>query len=260
MDLAREAVQRQVDALVVCGGDGITHMGLQAAAGTEVPLGVIPAGTGNDTARYLGIDRKDPGRAADVVIAGHTSKIDLGLATEDVDGQPSGAKTWFVTVAATGFVSKVNDRANRMKWPSGRSRYDLSMLVELGVFQPTRYRIDLDGSVVETDAMMVAVGNGSSFGGGMRVTAQASLHDGVFDVLYLPPMSKAKFVALFPSVYTGGHLDRPEIELRRARRVRVAAQGGTAYADGERIGTLPMTFQTVPDAINVFVPPEHVTT
>jgi diacylglycerol kinase (ATP) len=243
-DLAREAVARGVDALVVVGGDGMIHLGLQAVGGTDVPFGVIPAGSGNDFARALGIPLGDAEAAADIVAGGHERKVDLGRAGEQ----------WFGCVVAAGFDARVNDRANRMRWPRGRMRYNLAMLAELGVFQPVRYRIDLDGESWQTDAMLVTIGNAQSYGGGMRVTPGALLDDGLLDVMVVKPISKARFLAVFPKVYSGTHVQLPYVEVRRAQRVHVEAEAITAYVDGERLGPLPQTFEAVPAALRALVP------
>ena len=121
LQIARQCVTDGVDSLVVCGGDGMVHLGVQAVAGTGVSLGVIPAGTGNDVARYLDIPRNDPQAAADVVVGSRVRSIDLARA----------GGTYFVTVLAAGFDSKVNERANRMTWPAGQMRYNLATLAEL---------------------------------------------------------------------------------------------------------------------------------
>lgn len=244
-DIAREEVARGVDALVVVGGDGMVHLGLQAVGGTDVPFGIIPAGSGNDFARSLGIPLRDPAAAADVVIAGQERKVDLGRA----GGQ------WFGGVVAAGFDSRVNDRANRMSWPRGRMRYNLAMLAELRVFSAVPYRLELDGEVWVTSAMLVTIGNTPSYGGGMKVTPDAVLDDGLLDVMVVKPLSKARFLWLFPKVYSGAHVKVPVVEVRRARSVRVEAPGITAYVDGERLGPLPQTFEAVPSALRVIAPP-----
>ncbi|HEX5996657.1 MAG TPA: diacylglycerol kinase [Jiangellales bacterium] len=243
-DLADEAVLRGADGLVVVGGDGMVHLGLQAAGGADVPLGVIPAGGGNDFARSLSIPLNDVAAAAHIIAGGHERKIDLGRA----GGQ------WFGCVVAAGFDARVNDRANRMRWPHGRMRYNLAMLAELGVFRPVRYRMDLDGRPWVTDAMLVTIGNGPSYGGGMKVTPDAMLDDELLDVLVVKPISKLRFLTVFPKVYSGTHVRLPYVEVRRARRVHVEADSITAYVDGERLGPLPQTFESVPSALRVFVP------
>ncbi len=242
--MAYGAVDSGADALVVVGGDGMVHLALQALAGTDLPLGVIPAGSGNDFARELRLPLTDPVAAAEVVVAGHERAVDLGRAGEQ----------WFAGVVAAGFDARVNDRANRMRWPSGRLRYNLAMLAELGVFRPVPYVLELDGEVWETSAMLVAIGNSTCYGGGMRVTPGALLDDSLLDVMVVKPISKARFLMVFPKVYSGTHVQLPYVEVRRARQLRVEAPGITAYADGERLGPLPQKFEAVPAAARVLVP------
>jgi diacylglycerol kinase (ATP) len=242
--MAGEVVERGVAGLVVVGGDGMVHLGLQAAGGTDVPFGVIPAGGGNDFARSLDIPLDDVEAAADVVAGGHERKIDLGR---------TGGR-WFGCVVAAGFDARVNERANRMRWPHGRMRYNLAMLAELGVFRPVRYRMELDGRPWVTDAMLVTIGNASSYGGGMKVTPDALLDDELLDVLIVKPISKLRFLTVFPKVYSGAHVRLPYVEVRRARKVHVEADSIVAYVDGERLGPLPQTFEAVPSALRVFVP------
>jgi diacylglycerol kinase (ATP) len=244
LDLARKAVADEVESLVVVGGDGMVHLAAQALAGTGVNLGIIPSGTGNDVARYVGIPRTDPQLAADVVVGSRVRTIDLGRA----------GGTYFVTVLASGFDSKVNERANAMAWPRGQMRYNLATLAELRVFEPLPYLLELDGEERTLDAMLVAVGNGESFGGGLRITHGASLDDGLLDVVIIKPMSKAKLVRTYPRLFSGSHVGIPEYEHHRVRSVTVAAPGISAYADGERIGALPLTVEAVPQALRVLVP------
>lgn len=243
-DLAREAVEDGADALVVVGGDGMVHLGLQAIGETGTPLGVIPAGTGNDLARALRIPLRDAEAAADVVLAASTWQIDLGRS----HGQ------WFAGVVAAGFDARVNDRVNRMRWPRGPRRYDLATLAELGVFRPIAYRAEFDGVGEEFEAMLVAVGNIPSYGGGLRIAPGAELDDGMFDVIVVAPVSKTTLIRVFPRVRRGTHLTHPAVTVRRARSVRLEATAVTAYVDGERLGPLPRTFEVVPRALSVFVP------
>jgi diacylglycerol kinase (ATP) len=243
-ELARKAVADGTDALVALGGDGLVHLALQAVAGTRVPLGIIPAGTGNDIARAVGVPLADPLAAADIVAAGHTQAIDAGR---------SGSR-WFAGVVGAGFDSAVNERANRMSRLSGRYKYDLAILTVLRTFQPIPFTLELDGETWQTRAMLVAVGNGRSYGGGMLVTPDAKLDDGLLDVLVLGPLSRRAFVRVFPRVYRGTHVTHPAVTVRRARVVSLAAVGVVAYADGERFGQLPLTCTAMPGAVHVLVP------
>jgi diacylglycerol kinase (ATP) len=252
--LAREVVGTTDDALVACGGDGIVHIGVQAVAGTGRPFGIVPAGTGNDAARALGFPREDPRAAADVVadalLTGEQHHADLARWTPLAPG--GGADPcWYTAVAAAGFDSRVNDRANRMTYPRGRRRYDVAMVVELGVFRAIPYVLELDGSRWETEAMLVAVGNAASYGGGMQVTPDARMDDGLLDVLVLGRISKPEFLRVFPRVFSGRHVTHPAVTVRRARTADLAAPGVTVYADGERLGPLPARFEAVPGALRV---------
>ena len=244
LDLARECVADGVDSLVVVGGDGMVHLAAQVLAGTPTSLGIIPCGTGNDVARYLDIPRSDPQAAADVVVGSRTRTIDLARC---------GAQH-FVTVMAAGFDSKVNERANAMSWPRGQMRYNLATLAELRVFEPLPYTLEMDGEVRRLDAMLVAVGNGPSFGGGLRITHGAEFDDGWLDVVIIKPMSKVELVKTYPKLYTGAHTKHPQYEHHRVRCITVAAPGIVAYADGERLGALPLTVEIAPDALKVLVP------
>jgi len=240
-ELARQAVVDGVEALVVCGGDGMVHLAAQVLAGTDVPLGMIPAGTGNDVARYLGLPRLDPLGAADRVIGSRTRTLDLARAGE----------RHFVTVLAAGFDAVVNERANRMTWPAGQMRYNLATLTELRTFRPLAYTLELDGETSQVEAMLVAVGNGPSFGGGLRITEGADLADGLLDVVVIGPMSRTGLVRTYPQLFQGTHVTHPQYSRHRVRRVTVAAAGITTYADGERFGPLPLTIECVPGALKV---------
>ncbi len=243
-DLARAAVADGFDSLVVVGGDGLVHLAVQELAGTSTALGIIPAGAGNDVARYLDIPRQDPQRAADVVIGSRTRTIDLGRA----------GSRFFVTVLATGFDSLVNERANELSWPRGKMRYHVATLTELRVFEPLPYTLELDGAVRRVEAMVVAVGNGPSFGGGLRITHGALIDDGWLDVVIMKAMSRLDLVRTYPQLYSGRHTRHPQYEHHRVRTVTVAAPGITTYADGERFGSLPMTIEIAPRALTVLVP------
>jgi diacylglycerol kinase (ATP) len=243
-ELARQCVEEGIDTVVVVGGDGMVHLAVQALAGSATRLGLVPAGTGNDVARNLGIPRGDPLAATDVVIASQERRIDLARV---------GAR-YFVTVLAAGFDAIVNERANEMSWPRGQMRYNLATIAELRTFRPIPYVLDLDGVEERFEAMTVAVGNGPSFGGGLRITEGARLDDGLLDVVSMGPMSKRGLVRTYPQLFRGTHVRHPAYRHRHARRVTVAAPGITAYADGERLGRLPLTVEVAPAALRVLVP------
>jgi diacylglycerol kinase (ATP) len=242
--LGRTAVDDGVDAVIALGGDGMVHLALNVVAGTQTPLGVIPAGTGNDLASTLRLPT-DPVEAAAIVADRLAAD-----AARPMDAIRVGEK-WFGCVLGAGFDSRVNDRANRMSWPRGKMRYNLAMLAELRVFKPLPFTLDIDGEHWETEAMLVAVGNAKSYGAGMLVCPHAVIDDGLLDITVLGPVSKPEFLKTFPKVFKGTHVDHPSVTTRTAKVVSLASPGVTAYADGEYLADLPITCETVQGAVRV---------
>lgn len=243
------AVAGGAGALVVVGGDGTLHAALQALAGTGVPFGVVPAGTGNDIATGFGFP-STPLAAADAVataLRGGTSRrLDLVRATG-----PDGGLRWYGGVLAAGFDAIVNARANRIRWPKGDRRYDLAIFLELVRLRPRDYLMHLDGVPHRFAGVLVAVGNTASYGGGIRICPHADPADGLLDVVIGGPMSRTTLVRLRPRAYRGTHLQHRLVTSYRAREVRLDSAGITTYADGERCVPLPATFTVVPGALAV---------
>ena len=247
MEQGRAAIAAgAVDRIVVAGGDGMVHLGANLCAGTGVPLGIIAAGTGNDIARELGLPVRDAAKAVERILDGGTRQVDVAKHT-----MASGEERWFLGVLAAGFDAVVNERANQWRWPKGPMRYNLAIMRELPLFRAIPYVLELDGVRMETEAMLVAVGNGPAYGGGMRVTPGAEFDDGLLDVLVLHKISTAEFLRVFPTVFKGTHVSHPKVQVLRARTVRLEATGIVSYADGERFAPLPMTMEVVPGALTV---------
>src|ERR1700752_1542320 len=227
--LLQAAVEKGTDAVVVTGGDGVISDALQALARTDIPLGIIPAGTGNDHAREFGLPTKDPLAAADVVADGWTETVDLGR----IRDRP-GVTKWFGTVAAAGFDSLVTDRANRMRWPRGRMGYNLAMGAELSALRLPPFRLVLDGrDEIVTDLTLAAFGNTRSYGGGMPTRPHADHADGQLDITMVHSTSRTRLIRLFPTVFKGTHVKLDRVTTARARRVSIDCPGINAYADGE---------------------------
>ncbi|MBU3750494.1 MAG: diacylglycerol kinase, partial [Mycobacterium sp.] len=216
-ELLGEALRDGTDALVVVGGDGVIRLALQALAHSGIPLGIVPAGTGNDHAREYRIPTADPAAAVDIVAAGNTATVDLGL----IRGS-DGSSTYFGTIAATGFDSLVSDRVNRMGWPHGRMRYNLAIVAELSKLRPLPFRLVFDGQrEVLTDLTLAAFGNTRSYGGGMLICPGADHADGLLDVTMVRAKSRTKLIRLFPTVFKGSHVRLDEVSAERARAVTV---------------------------------------
>ena len=237
----REAIKTLADAVVVVSGDGTIHQVVQELAGGDQPLGVVPAGTGNDFARALGVPLDDPEAAADRIINGTRRRVDLLKAKDE----------FITTIVASGFDSLVNKRANAMRWPKGQSRYTVATFAELRTFTPLTYSVTLDGDVIDTEAMLVAVGTVASYGGGLRICEGASIDDGLLDVTIIRPVSRLTLLTLFPKLSKGTHVPHPQITQLRGRTVRLESAGITAYADGEPLSPLPVDIEVAPGALTV---------
>ncbi|CAB4568141.1 MAG: hypothetical protein F2553_03095 [Actinobacteria bacterium] len=229
--------------VIAVGGDGLLHIVLQKVIPAQVPITLIPAGTGNDFVRSLGWDLSDVDVQLDFVLSHPPKKMDAGL----VDGE------WFGSVLSTGFDAVVNERANKLKWPKGPMKYNVSIVLELPRFKPKMYDIHLDDRTISTQAMLIAVGNGRSYGGGMLVCPEADMCDGFFDVMILHPVSKIEFIKVFPSVFIGAHVNHPAVEIVRSKKVRIDSKA-VAYSDGERIGQLPVNAECIPGVMLGWTP------
>jgi diacylglycerol kinase (ATP) len=256
--LARAA--DRADAVIVCGGDGIAHLAANALAEGEVPLGIIPAGSGNDTATVLGVPA-DPLQAADALLAallaGSVTRIDLGHceAPEVPPVSPTAVGRWWLTMCYGGFDSGVNERANRMRWPTGPRRYDVAIGLELLRLRPRHLRLCLDDTTeLELPMTLVAIGNGPQYGGGKLMTPDARMDDGVFDVTVVGQVSRLTLARLAPTLPRAGHIGHPAVHQYRAKEVRLDGEGVIAYADGERMAALPLRTRCVPAALPVLVP------
>lgn len=249
--LVDEAVTAGTDALVVVGGDGVIRLALQSLARKNIPLGIVPAGTGNDHAREYGIPVGDPAAAVDIIAAGWTESADLGLIRS-----ADGADTWFGTVTATGFDSLVSDRVNRMSWPHGRMRYNVAMVAELSRLRPLPFRLVLDGErEIVADLTLAAIGITRSYGGGMQICPGADHSDGLLDITMVAAGSRLNLIRLFPTVFKGTHIKLDEVSTARARTVTISSPGINAYADGDFVGPLPAEISAVPGAVHIFVRP-----
>jgi diacylglycerol kinase (ATP) len=249
--LVDDALARGTDALVVAGGDGIISVALQSLALGDIPLGVIPAGTGNDHAREYGLPTGDPETAADIVADGWTETVDLGRIRDN-----DRLDRWFGTVMAAGFDSLVTDRTNRMRWPHGRMRYNVAMVAELSQLRPLPFRLVLDdGEEIVTDLTLAAFGNTRSYGGGMLICPKADHADGLLDVTMVNSASRTRLIRLFPTVFKGTHIELDEVSTTRAKSISVDSPGINAYADGELVGALPVQVSAVPAALKILRTP-----
>jgi len=250
---AKRAVQDgAIRALIVVGGDGMVHLGANACANSPVPLGIVAAGTGNDSAAALGLPLTSAAEAVEVALA----HIDNPRTIDLLRGRTRNAIEDFYSMGtvSAGFDALVNAKANRMSWPKGPSRYQVAMVLELLKFGGISYEATIDGVTRTIDAMLCAVANAPAFGGGMKIAPHASIVDGKLDLFIVHKIPRLTLLKIFPKVYTGGHVSHPSVEFVEATKVRLDAGDMPAYSDGEYVGQSPIEVEIAPLAIRVCAP------
>jgi diacylglycerol kinase (ATP) len=230
-----------VSGVIAFGGDGFIHEIIQHITPRQIALGVIPCGTGNDFARSIGIFKLPLMRQLELIEQGVATQIDLGRVEEK----------WFAAILSSGFDALVNDRANTMRWPRGRMRYNIAMIEKLIALRPHNYRIRVDENYMDVQATLVTVANGPSYGGGMNVCPDASITDGLFDVMVLGKVSRIELLKVFPKVYRGAHVGHPAVTFYRCSEVEIQGSG-SSFADGEPLAQLPLRAQCVSSALKVW--------
>lgn len=246
---AAEAVDGGASVLVAVGGDGLVGTCAAAVAGTPTALAVVPAGTGNDFARALGLSSRRPLQVLALLDPPRIRRVDAAR----VEG--SGWSGRFVCVAGAGLDSETNARANAITRLRGTARYVAALAGTLASFRPATFTVGIDGHHERLRAMMVAVGNARSYGGGMQVCPAASIEDGLLDVTVIREMSRGRLLRSFPRVFRGTHVTLPEVRTYRAARVELDADRPfMIYGDGEPLGYLPATVTVESGVLRVVAP------
>jgi diacylglycerol kinase (ATP) len=246
-ELANQVAHDGLDAIVACGGDGTVHQVLPVALAHDLPLGIVPIGSGDDIARALGISRGDVAAAVATICRGETRRIDVAEVTS-----AGGPTVPFLGVLSAGFDSACNERANAMSWPPGRAKYLAAVIAELRAFKPVAYEMHTDAGSKSAEGMLVAIGNSSSYGGGMQVCPDAEIDDGLLDVVFVDRISTPTFLRVLPRVFNGSHVHHPAVHQEKTQSITLAGPGQSAWADGERVGPLPITVTVRPAALSVF--------
>jgi len=247
---ARAAIKDHlIDGLVVVGGDGMAHLGVNLCAEGNIPLGLVAAGTGNDAARALGLPLGDAVAGARVIL----NNLRQPRTVDIVKAESSAGKFWYFGSMSVDFVALVNQRANSWKWPKGPSRYKWAMIAELASFKPVKYHAIIDGVDKEFEAMLCSVGNSPFFGGGMKVAPHAKIDDGQLDIFIVNKISRFELLKVFPKVYTGDHVTHPAIEFVSAKKITLSSKTHMpAFSDGEPVGFAPVTAEIAPGALRVY--------
>jgi diacylglycerol kinase (ATP) len=235
-----------ISTVIAFGGDGLVSICLQLIALKNIGLMVIPCGTGNDFSRSIGVLGRSEQEIFDLITKNQSQAIDVARA------KYHNGEKWYLQIMSTGFDAKVNALANKIKWPNGRAKYTIAMLIILFKFKQIQYEITFNDEKKVVHAMLALVANGSSYGGGMKISPHSSYIDGELDLLYVEPVSRLTLLSIFPRVFSGTHINHPKVKVFRSKEFTLRAQT-KAYADGELIGDLPVNVKVVPKAIKTWI-------
>lgn len=247
------AIRNEIEALktmhsdltvVACGGDGTVNLCLNSIVDLDVKFAVLPMGTGNDFARYLGLKNLDV--ALLVLTAGVSSKVDIGKVT-----LTDGSVKYFGAVASCGFDAQVNEIANHMSGPNGPIKYLAAVFKEISNLTSLHLSIRTPERDYIGDYTLIAIGNTSSYGGGMYITPAADLTDGKFTVTYVTKVKRRTLLMVLPKVFSGNHVFHPKVAVDETDQIEISGDPFPVYADGERLGMGPANFEVLPARLEV---------
>lgn len=246
VELARQALSDAHELILAVGGDGTVREVAGVLLGSDVPLGIIPSGTGNDLARPLRIPR-DPLLALDAALSGVKKRMDAGRANGEL----------FFNVAGFGFDVDVLDYTEtyKKKYKNGSVAYLRALLAAIKWLKLRKTHIETDEGAFDKNVLLLAVANGTHFGGGMCVAPTADPFDGALDVCVAHDVNKLMLLRLLPRFMKGNHLSLPYITYFRTKRLTASCEPvSRVETDGEAVSGTPVTFEVVPAAVSVMVP------
>ena len=232
--------------VIACGGDGTFHLALNSLPDLQIPIAVLPMGTGNDLARYLGIKKLKLGIAT--LRNGAPVKMDMGT-IELMDG----SSRRFAGIASCGFDAQVNERANTYRGPAGTLKYLVALAVELVKLNSRSFVVSTEGGEEQTGRFtLIAVGNTSSYGGGLKMCPTANAFDQSFEVTYVDHVTRRLLVRVLPKVFWGGHTKHRQVTQNSVQKIQIGGDEFPVYADGEKVGHGPVTITLHPGAMRVW--------
>lgn len=236
-----EQIAAQGDVVVAVGGDGMVASIAGAVVAAGGTLGLVPSGRGNDFARQLGLTDR-PEEVAETLLHATPRAVDV----IDAGGQV------VVGSVYVGVDSLASEIVNNAKHVPHRVLYPYAAVRALVSYQPTTYRVEVDGVGAEYRAATVVVANSGYYGNGMHIAPAATLADGLLDVVIIQPRSRLRLISWLPKLYDGSHVELDEVLVLRGSSVTLSSvTPATAYGDGERVAPLPVTATVRPAALQV---------
>lgn len=257
-EAVRAACERGLRGLVLVGGDGLLGLVLQLAEARALPIGIVPAGSGNDFARQFGLSGRPRAAVRRILAAeGRPLPTDLGVVELPgprgavSEGAPPIREHWFAGGLSVGFDAAINRRANALRLPIGPLRYHVSLLAELAGLRSRPFSVTVEGREHSFTGLLATVMNTRAIGGGIPLAPRASTDDGMLDLVEVRHGTRRRILSLLGVLARGRHEALPEVSITRLRRVRIEAAGEIAYADGERVGTGPFEVRVAPGTLSL---------
>lgn len=240
--------EQDLSGIVAVGGDGTAQLAVNLCVPNQLPIGLIPAGSGNDQSRELEVPRNSITDAVNHLV----QHLESPRRVDVMRVKTNTREFWSLGSISAGFDALCAQRANGLRWPKGPNSYVAAMLLELPKFEPIEYHLDVDGEKRSLRAMLCGVANVKNFGGGMKISPESEITDGELEVFILHEVSRRRLLRIFPTVYEGKHLDFPEVEIFKARSVSIANDSFPMTCDGELIGPAPFSAEVHKGALQVF--------
>lgn len=250
--------RRDIDALIVVGGDGMVHLGIQVCATKKLPLGIVAAGSGNDAAISLGLPLYDIEASVTRIedgLRGDVATIDLGSLTGPGIELPAKPR-YFIAVLSAGIDAAVAAYGSNLTFPRGPLKYKVATVREVPRFKPYGVELVIDGKKWSQLCTLVAVANGPVFGGGLIISPASSLTDGKLELVVADAVARREILKLFPKLYDGSIIDDPRVRVVPATDIEIRQHVGgaslpPAFADGELLGAEPLRITTARNALRV---------
>jgi len=243
IEFGKQVKNAGFDCVLVLGGDGTLSEAAKGLYGSELPIGAVPSGSGNDMAGALGIPR-DLSKALEVLMNSSIVPLDIFK-----DGE-----TIYIETIGCGFVADVVAKVLKLsRYIHGSPAYLAAVFDTLASFKFSDYTVKIDDEVWEGSASLIIINNSFRVGGGMKLTPEAKLDDGLLDIGIVKTTSKLKLVSLLPKAYSGGHVYSDCVTIKRGKKFSVRAERELVKtADGEIVGTLPIEVEILPASMNFF--------
>lgn len=246
VELAKQALENGAKKIVAIGGDGTIREVASALLNTDVSLGIISCGTGNDIVRPLKIPN-DPLQALEVVLGGEIRHMDAAMANDLL----------YFNVAGFGFDVDVLHYVEiyKKKMRNGSLAYLRGLISAIANLQSRKTKITWPGGAMEEDVLIIAAGNGTHFGGGMMVTPNADPFDGQLDICVMHGVKKRDALTLLPKFLKGNHVGTKFVTYFRTTELTAVCEPSSMLdVDGDVLPGTPVTFRILPQSLWVVVP------